>query len=65
MTGFDDVYVSALIKPALTTIRQPKYELGKNAMDLMKQIIDGNNTENMGIQLKGQLIARGSVSVIL
>lgn len=65
VTGFDDVYVSALIKPALTTIRQPKYELGKNAMDLMKQIIDGNNTENMGIQLKGQLIARGSVSVIL
>lgn len=39
--GFDDIYISALIKPRLTTVRQPIYEVGKEAATILIDRIEG------------------------
>lgn len=64
ITGFDDIYVSGMLKPALTTIRQPKYDLGVLAMDILE-----NNIKNVADApffglLEGELVARNSIRKI-
>jgi DNA-binding LacI/PurR family transcriptional regulator len=34
VVGFDDLFFTASLQPPLTTFRQPKHELGKQAMQL-------------------------------
>ncbi|WP_326907682.1 LacI family DNA-binding transcriptional regulator [Sedimentibacter sp. MB31-C6] len=41
--GFDDIYMAGLVDPPLTTIRQPIYEMGYKAMELL---IDNINNKN-------------------
>jgi len=35
VVGFDDLEMSAILHPPLTTIRQPKYEIGRAAMEML------------------------------
>lgn len=62
IVGFDDIYISRYLKPPLTTIRQPIYELGKIAAKrLIKRM---NGKESIGplkTIIKGELIVRGTV----
>jgi DNA-binding LacI/PurR family transcriptional regulator len=39
--GYDDVAIAAYIYPPLTTIAQPKYALGKRAMEMALALIQG------------------------
>jgi len=41
IVGFDDMDVSAYVRPALTTVRQPMEELGRKAVELLLAMIDG------------------------
>lgn len=41
IVGFDDVDVGAYIRPALTTVRQPMEQIGRQAVDLLLQMIRG------------------------
>ncbi len=43
VVGFDDVEFCSIVHPPLTTIRQPKYEMGRAAVEIM---IKGANTGN-------------------
>jgi LacI family transcriptional regulator, galactose operon repressor len=43
LVGYDDVEYSALLEPSLTTIHQPKYELGYSAMELLLREIEGSS----------------------
>ena len=43
ITGYDDVFFSSVITPALTTVRQPAYLLGSAAMEMLLKIIKGIN----------------------
>ncbi|WP_330634630.1 LacI family DNA-binding transcriptional regulator [Anaerovorax sp. IOR16] len=38
--GFDDVYLAQMTTPPLTTIRQPKYEMGYRAAELLIDVIE-------------------------
>ena len=38
--GFDDTYPSALMQPPLTTIRQPFFDMGKRAIELMLSLLE-------------------------
>ena len=38
VVGFDNVEISQMIQPALTTINQPKYEIGAAAVELLFQL---------------------------
>ncbi|GAB6189365.1 LacI family DNA-binding transcriptional regulator [Marinitoga arctica] len=60
VTGFDDILFSKHYKPSLTTVRQPIYEMGYKAAELMLKIIEGKQKQIKGIILKPQLIIRNS-----
>lgn len=61
IVGFDDIQVSALVNPALTTVHQPKKELGAHSMSLMLKLLRGEEAER-SLVLPGKLIERGSTS---
>lgn len=35
--GFDDIYMAQMVEPELTTVKQPNYEMGYQAVDLLIQ----------------------------
>jgi len=59
IVGFDDIQVAGLVTPGLTTIRQPKKELGSRSMNLMLKLLHGEEAER-SVVLSGELIKRGS-----
>lgn len=46
VTGFDDLDVAGIFDPPLTTIRQPRYELGVQALHLLLRLIDAEPAPN-------------------
>lgn len=61
--GYDDIEMSRLCTPALTTIHQPKYEVGVAAFKLLHQSISGEEWPGAErhILLETRLIERDSV----
>lgn len=49
--GFDDIPLSSLLTPSLTTIRQPAYDMGRAAANLLVRLIDDVNIDNKTIQM--------------
>lgn len=46
--GFDDIYMSSIMEPALTTIKQPNYEMGYRAAELLINAIESKKPEAIG-----------------
>jgi len=64
MMGFDDIKFAAYIDPPLTTIRQPRSEIGALSMQMMLDQLDGNAAATGPVQLPYELVVRDSVSAI-
>jgi LacI family transcriptional regulator len=62
VAGFDDIFVSQLVTPALTTIRQPIARLGRQAAQLAVEAIEGRRDQPVRIVLPVELVVRGSTS---
>jgi DNA-binding LacI/PurR family transcriptional regulator len=65
--GFDDVYAAAFHNPALTTIRQPLFEMGKTAAQTLLQRLskNGNGEEiPQTLTVEPQLIVRNSTASV-
>jgi LacI family transcriptional regulator len=60
IVGFDDIFVSALVSPALTTIRQPLARLGKEAAELAIDLIEGRAAGPERRTLPVELVVRDS-----
>lgn len=71
--GFDDIPFSSHLRPALTTVRQPLFEMGQQAVELLLSLIEpsasfsphaipapGQDPELIRIYLKTNLIIRAS-----
>ena len=59
--GYDNIEISCMVKVPLTTIRQPKYLLGKLAAEQLFEILEnGSNKEIKRIILRPELIIRQS-----
>jgi LacI family transcriptional regulator/LacI family repressor for deo operon, udp, cdd, tsx, nupC, and nupG len=58
IVGFDDVQMASYTEPALTTIEQPRRELGSVAMQNLLQLIDGKPARSLIVS--SRLIVRGS-----
>lgn len=56
--GYDDIPQSSLLFPALSTIRQPAYEMGKEAAALLISIIKKETVEKKHIKLPVSYINR-------
>jgi DNA-binding LacI/PurR family transcriptional regulator len=64
VVGFDDLFFAPYLDPPLTTIRQPKKEMGRMAMELVLSLLAG---KEMGktIHVDGELIVRKSTAALL
>jgi LacI family repressor for deo operon, udp, cdd, tsx, nupC, and nupG len=64
VVGFDDIAVAQHLSPALTTMRQPRYQMGKVATALLLDILEGATGARSPVQrvLKSELIVRGSTA---
>ena len=62
-TGFDDLFLSSCLSPALTTVRNPIEDMGKNALLLSLDRASGKNNFKIS-PFKTELIIRKSVADI-
>ncbi len=62
VVGFDDSEESALVTPALTTVRQPLAEMGRMAVSLLLRLLDHQRVEAMSIELATRLVVRDSTA---
>ncbi|MBV9760159.1 MAG: LacI family DNA-binding transcriptional regulator [Acidobacteriaceae bacterium] len=61
VVGFDDLFFAPLLNPPLTTVHQPRQEIGRTAMKLLLALLEGRPAEKT-IRIKGELIVRGSTA---
>ncbi len=62
--GFDDMPFSGTLNPPLTAVRQPAYEIGRRAAELLYQRILEPDRPNVQILLNTELIIRKSTRVM-
>jgi LacI family transcriptional regulator len=59
--GFDDLPLSALMDPPLTTMKISKTQIGKTAMKLLLEKIESNSAASTKIIIGSELVVRNSV----
>ena len=59
--GYDDIELARYMTPPLTTIHQPKDELGELAIDVLIHRISQPGQKQQRMQLTPELVVRGSV----
>ncbi|MER7007127.1 LacI family DNA-binding transcriptional regulator [Dactylosporangium sp. NPDC000555] len=64
VVGFDNLPEAALASPALTTVEQPIHEMGHRAIDLLIQVIRGEQLDNPHIRLATRLVVRQSTAAV-
>lgn len=62
IVGFDDIEVAAFVQPPLTTLRQPRCEMGVEAMRLLQTLIEQSPPlpNPQAIVMPGELVIRSS-----
>jgi LacI family transcriptional regulator len=60
VVGFDDIPAAEVIEPALTTVRQPKLEMGDYAIGMLVDKIEGRESGLKHKELQTKLIVRES-----
>jgi DNA-binding LacI/PurR family transcriptional regulator len=58
--GFDDIVIAQMVTPALTTLAQPKSQIGRAGVDLLLQLFAGGDVNSR--ELPAQLIVRATTS---
>lgn len=59
--GYDDIHIARFMSPALTTVHQPKYRLGKVAVETLLKKLEKETLEPQVVQLDPTLVVRKSV----
>jgi LacI family transcriptional regulator len=62
VVGFDDIDLAAHMQPALTTVKQPLYEMGRRAVESLLQIVDAPHRATDYLYTRQVLRARSSAS---
>lgn len=62
VVGFDDIYLSEAFQPPLTTISQPRADVGRAAMTVLLDILDGKGAPSTPLVLPTTLQIRGSTA---
>ncbi|WP_165311608.1 substrate-binding domain-containing protein [Vibrio ziniensis] len=63
--GYDDIHIAKFMSPALTTIHQPKFRLGKSAVDTLLKKLNKQSNKPEIIQLEPTLTIRKSVKNVV
>lgn len=64
VTGFDDVPLAGFMSPPLTTIRQPRTAIGKQAMKLLLGLLSAEEPPQSELLLLPDLVVRNSVGPV-
>lgn len=59
--GFDNIEIGKMVHPSLTTMEQPKYQMGQFASKILLDWLNGNTLDLNEIVLQTKLIERNSV----
>ncbi|MER2537002.1 MAG: LacI family DNA-binding transcriptional regulator [Rhizobiaceae bacterium] len=62
VVGFDDIYLSAALFPPLTTVSQPRAEIGRQAMRLLLRMLSGEALPARPLVLATELKVRGTTA---
>ncbi|MEU9620104.1 MULTISPECIES: LacI family DNA-binding transcriptional regulator [unclassified Streptomyces] len=60
VTGFDGIPLSRIVRPSLTTVRQPIRQLGEQAVELLVQRLGDSGRDPVSLMLPVSLIHRAS-----
>ncbi|GAB2627755.1 LacI family transcriptional regulator [Paractinoplanes abujensis] len=60
VAGFDDIELSRITQPMLTTVRQPLGEMGRMAVSLLERMLTGGEIEALHVELGTELVIRDS-----
>jgi DNA-binding LacI/PurR family transcriptional regulator len=61
LMGFDDLFLANYTEPPLSTVRQPKHQMGRIAAEILLRILGGQEADAR-IDLPGELIVRASTA---
>ena len=61
LAGFDDLPLATYLDPPLTTVRQPKSEMGRMAMRVLLKLMAGSEAEQ-NVRVAGELMVRESTA---
>lgn len=64
VVGFDDIPLAEIAQPPLTTIRQPRQQMGAAAAELVMEMLDHGPAKNPHRLLQCELIERDSVRTL-
>lgn len=62
VVGFDDIEFAAAYDPPITTLRQPRFEMGRVAMSLLGDRLSGTGPAADDVVLPVELVTRGSTA---
>ncbi len=60
LAGADDIALSSYVTPPLTTIRQPMYDIGRQATDTLLSLLAGDEGEPAVTRIETQIVVRES-----
>ena len=63
VAGFDDIEFAAMIEPALTTVHQPRRELGRTGAAVLIDVMRGRGVPER-VRLKTELVVRASTAAV-
>lgn len=63
VVGFDDIVLADALEPPLTTIHQPRQEIGHRAMELMVARLDGLPPPSADLVMPTRLVVRRSTAI--
>jgi DNA-binding LacI/PurR family transcriptional regulator len=61
VVGLDDLFLASYTDPPLTTVQQPKHQMGRLAAEILLQLLSGGKPDSH-VTLAGQLIVRQSTA---
>ncbi|NDL68375.1 LacI family DNA-binding transcriptional regulator [Anaerotalea alkaliphila] len=65
VAGFDDIEMSSVVKPRLTTISQPNYEMGRASARMLIEAIESGDKKGMGnLVFDPEMVFRESVAPV-
>ena len=64
IAGFDDIPMASLFHPALTTVRQPLFEMGSAATKMMISLLSGVDIPTTRLELRTELVVRNSTGPV-
>ena len=63
IVGYDDIYMAQMVRPELTTVKQPNYEMGYQAAEMLVLMINNEEPNLTSESLETRLIVRGTTRV--